>query len=393
MSTKTKVSDSNLRSNIYDDVTHELENYKLLVESVQDYAIFLMDTKGYIKTWNKGAEKNKGYKAKEIIGRHFSTFYRQVDLDADKPAKELQIALKFGRAEDEDWRVRKDGSLFWASVVITTLYDKHGRHIGFAKVTRDLTERKKYEDELREANTLLKKQRLELEIINNSKDEFISLASHQLRTPATITKQLLGLYAEGFFTDIDEKHIERIKKAYYSNERQIDIVNSLLKVAMVDSGKLDLAFDEVDVVQLVQKCVEELKGSAYKKNQELSVVHHATSVVMRADKKNLRMAIENIINNAIKYTYAKGMIEVRITEDGNDVRILVSDNGVGIAKADINKLFKKFSRIPNDLSGIEGGTGLGLYWSHKIIVMHKGEVEVESKPYEGTIFTIILPKQ
>lgn len=393
MSTNTKLSKATSKPDFYDDVAYELENYKLLVESVQDYAIFLMDTNGYIKTWNKGAEKNKGYKANEIIGKHFSTFYRQVDLDADKPAKELEIALKFGRAEDEDWRVRKDGSLFWASVVITTLYDKSGKHVGFAKVTRDLTERKKYEDELREANKLLKKQRLELEILNNSKDEFISLASHQLRTPATITKQLLGLYVEGFFADIDEKHIQRIKKAYDSNERQIDVVNSLLKIAMVDAGELNLVLEEFDLVQLVCECIDGLKDSAHKKNQDLLLSGGVDAVVICADRKNLRMALENVINNAIKYTYVRGMIEVTVTEDANTVSIAILDNGVGIAKTDIDKLFKKFSRIPNDLSGAEGGTGLGLYWSHKIVSMHKGKIKVESKPYEGTKFKIILPKQ
>lgn len=378
--------------NLDNQVSHELENYKLLVESVQDYAIFLMDTKGYIKTWNKGAQKNKGYQADEIIGKHFSTFYRQVDLDANKPEKELEIALKYGRAEDEDWRVRKDGTLFWASVVITTLYDKSGKHIGFAKVTRDLTERKKYEDELREANRLLRNQRMELELLNSTKDEFISLASHQLRTPATVTKQLLGLFVEGFITGIDEKHLETIKKAYHSNERQIEIVNSLLKVAVLDSGKLELKVQEVNIGKLVGECVEEFKDPARSKGQELSFEDSSSASTILADKRNLRMALENIINNAIKYTYNNGTIKVNVADNPQSVNISISDDGVGIAVSDADKLFKKFSRIHNDLSDIEGGTGLGLYLSNKIVAMHDGEIEVESAPYEGTTFNITLPK-
>ena len=121
----------------------ELERYKLLIENVEDYAIFLLDTDGCVQTWNKGAQKNKGYTADEIIGKHFSTFYRQDDIDANKPERELTLARQLGRVEDEDWRVRKDGSQFWANVVITALKDDNGDLVGYAKVTRDLTDRKK----------------------------------------------------------------------------------------------------------------------------------------------------------------------------------------------------------------------------------------------------------
>src|SRR5690606_19092342 len=150
----------------------------ILVESIEDYAIFLLDTQGTIITWNKGAQKTKGYKPSEIIGQHFSKFYQEEDVIADKPGHELMLAIKRGRVEDEDWRVRKDGTKFWANVVITTLYDAEGKHIGFAKVTRDLTERKKQEDAVRRINVQLRQQQQELEQLNNSKDEFISLASH-----------------------------------------------------------------------------------------------------------------------------------------------------------------------------------------------------------------------
>ena len=144
----------------------ELERYKLLVENVQDYAIFFMDTEGNIQTWNKGAQKNKGWTANEIIGQHFSTFYTEQDKREQKPEIELKIAKKTGRVEDEDWRVRKDGSKFWANVVITALYDEDGDLQGFAKVTRNLTERKEYEDDLRKANQLLREQQKELRRLN-----------------------------------------------------------------------------------------------------------------------------------------------------------------------------------------------------------------------------------
>lgn len=370
----------------------ELENYKLLVDSVQDYAIFLMDTKGYIRSWNKGAERNKGYTADEIIGKHFSTFYRQIDLDAKKPERELDIALKFGRAEDEDWRVRKDGSLFWASVVITALYNRDGEHVGFAKVTRDLTDRKKHEESLRQANKILKQQQLELQKLNKSKDEFISLASHQLRTPASAIKQILGMYTDGLIIDIDDKHLKNIKRAYENNERQINIVNGLLKVALVDSGEQQLLLTDCDIIQMLKDCVNEFTDFAHKKNQRLIFSEKSTTKIITADEHNLRMALENLINNAIKYTYDNGTIRITTTENDNTFTISISDNGVGIAVSDIDSLFKKFSRIPNDLSDQEGGTGLGLYWSNKIITLHGGKITVSSQINEGTTFHVTLPK-
>jgi len=391
MGVATKIKPQSLQSR-HNDTLSELEHYKLLVESVQDYAIFLMDTNGYIRSWNKGAQKNKGYTADEIIGKHFSTFYRQIDIDSKKPERELEIAIKFGRAEDEDWRVRKDGSLFWASVIITALFDKSGQHIGFAKVTKDLTERKRQEDEMRDANKKLKQQRRELEKLNQSKSEFISIASHQLRTPATAIKQLLGLYTDGIITDLPEKHLALLRKAYESNERQINIVNSLLRVAQVDAGEVIMRLEECNIASLLEECVAEFQASALKKKQKLSFSAESPTQMILADTQYLRMALDNLINNAIKYTYESGTIEITTFEDHTNLHIKISDNGVGIASGDMGKLFKKFIRIQNDMSDSEGGTGLGLYWAHRIITLHEGSVLVSSQPNEGTVFHIILPK-
>jgi PAS domain S-box-containing protein len=162
----------------------QTESYELLVESIQDYAIFLLDTGGHVISWNAGAQKLKGYKANEIIGKHFSKFYPQKDIKAGKPAAELLEARQNGRVEDEGWRIKKDGSKFWANVIITALFDNSGKLQGYAKVTRDLTKRKRQEEQLKKINLTLRRQQKELRKLNSAKDEFISLASHQLRTPA-----------------------------------------------------------------------------------------------------------------------------------------------------------------------------------------------------------------
>ncbi len=369
---------------------HELKRYKLLVDSVQDYAIFLLDTEGYILTWNKGAQKNKGYKADEIIGKHFSIFYLSEDKEAKKPEKELQLAMQFGRAEDEDWRVRKDGSKFWASVVITALYDK-GIHVGFAKVTRDLTNRKFQEDELRHANQLLKTQQDELRRLNKSKDEFISLASHQLRTPATAIKQLLGMYVDGLYGDLEERHLKVIKKAYESNDRQISIVNALLKVAQVDAGKVKLSLAKCDLDTLLNNILDDFDDTFKERHQSIDYTNTAKKHVTMVDEQNLRMCLENLISNASKYTYPYGSLQVRLLNQNDEVVIEITDNGVGIAAQDMKSLFEKFKRLPNDLSDEVGGTGLGLYWANKVVLLHGGHIEVNSELNEGSTFRVILP--
>lgn len=392
MTKATPVSDklSSLQSR-HNDTVAELKRYKLLVENVQDYAIFLMDKNGYIQTWNKGAQKNKGWTADEIIGKHFSIFYTDKDIKSKKPERELIEARATGRTEDEDWRVRKDGSMFWANVVITALHDDTGELVGFAKVTRNLTERKQQEDNLRETNALLLKQQEELTQLNKSKDEFISLASHQLRTPATAIKQLLGLALEGFAGDIPTQLLPLLQNSYDSNERQINIINSLLKVAQIDAGKVILRKEPTDANQFVTQIVNDYRNTTNERKQTLQLELAADSVTISADKQYLRMAIENIVDNASKYTLEGGTITVTILTQKDSIRLSITDTGVGIGPEDIATLFEKFKRVANDLSQKVAGSGLGLYWAKKIIELHNGSISVESTLNEGTAFHIHLP--
>jgi PAS domain S-box-containing protein len=368
----------------------ELENYKLLVESIEDYAIFLLDPDGYIVSWNKGAERNKGYTSTEIIGQHFSKFYLQHDIDADKPGQELEIAKKYGRIEDEDWRVRKDGSRFWANVIITALYDKSGRLVGFAKVTRDLTDRKRHEDELRKANTTLRKQGEDLKLLNASKDEFISLASHQLRTPVTAIKQLLGLLLEGFQGEVPADHLAIIKKANASNERQLTIVNSLLQVAQLDAGKVILRKAPVNINELVNDVINEQSDTIKDRKQTIRSNTSTKVITAEIDSKYFRMALENLIDNASKYTPDGGNIIINSSIVTKRLNITIQDTGVGIASEDMGRLFEKFTRIQNELSQKVSGSGLGLYWVREVIRLHEGIIDIESTPGVGTTFIISL---
>jgi signal transduction histidine kinase len=242
-----------------------------------------------------------------------------------------------------------------------------------------------------QVNQQLRTQQSELKLLNQSKDDFISLASHQLRTPATVVKQLLGMFIDGLITNVNEREMTFITKAYESNERLIDTINDLLKVAQVDSGKMTLNKSSFDIVTLIREIMAVFVDTIKVRKQSIKLSTKYKQLIIYADPKNLRMALENLISNASKYTYASGSIEVKIRQVKSCVEISVIDNGVGIAKSDIGTLFNKFTRVPNDLSDEVGGTGLGLYWANKIVELHGGHIELESELNEGSNFNVILP--
>lgn len=368
------------------------EFYKLLVNSIQDYAIFLLDPQGNVATWNLGAQKLKGYHAEEIIGKHFSIFYTDKDNRAHKTDKELEICNRYGHVEDEGWRVKKDGTHFWANVIITALRDDKGELIGYAKITRDLTERKKHEDELARANKRLQGRRAELEALNKAKDEFISLASHQLRTPATGVKQFLGLVLDEYAGPLGEKQKLYIQRAYESNNRQIELVNDLLRVAQVDAGKVILTPAQVNIQELIKDVVEEQKDSFNVRNQTITLELGTKPLSAYLDKRRFRMVLENLIDNASKYTPNGGDITVTVKDGKSNISVKVTDSGVGIPQEALTRLFDKFSRIPNKLSDDVGGSGLGLYWVQKVVQLHKGDIRVTSQLGKGSTFEVIVPK-
>jgi len=371
--------------------TQQMERYRLLVESVQDYAIFMLDPTGHVASWNAGAKRFKGYDESEIIGQHFSVFYTPEDLASCKPARELVEATRDGRTEDEGWRVRKDGSQFWANVVITALYDENGGLQGFAKVTRDLTARKAMEDELAHTNEALQRREKALTMLNEAKDEFISLASHQLRTPATGVKQYLNLVLEGFMGDVPDPIRSALNKANDSNERQLELVNDLLQVAQLDAGKIIPHKADTDIVRLVSDVIAEQYDVLKERKQQVLVDVPGEPVMAYIDGNRLRMVFENLVENASKYTRPGGRIEVSVTSSAADCSVTVKDTGVGIKQTDIPKLFAKFSRIKNELSDRVGGSGLGLYWANRVVELHSGHIHVQSQFGKGSEFTVTVP--
>lgn len=366
------------------------ERFRLMVEGVKDYAIFMLDTEGYITSWNQGAQRLKGYTADEIIGEHFSKFYPPEEVKI-KPKAELLEAARAGRVEDESWRVRKDGTLFWANVVITRIDDEQGRHVGFAKITRDLTERKRVEEELRQAKATLEDRvearTRELQSSLNVRDEFLSIASHELKTPLTSLKLQLQL-ADRAKNKMEPIHIaDVLEMCLKQSNSLIELVDTLLDVSRVQSGKFTLDRTDVDLCELIKDVLGRFAEQLVSAQINVHMNLHGP-VVGFWDRRRLEQVISNLISNAIKYA-PRGSLNISAEVEGERAILGFKDSGPGIPKNMQPRVFERFERGHN--SRKIGGLGLGLFIVKRIIEAHAGAIRVESKVGDGTIFRIELP--
>jgi len=361
-----------------DQLRQSEERFRLIVDSVKDYAIFMLDPAGYVVTWNGGAERIKGYQAKEIIGQHFTRFYPEEDVRAGKCDLELEGALREGRFEDEGWRVRKDGSRFWANVVITAIRDSLGRHVGFAKVTRDLTERHRQEQERLELAQAQEAIRL--------RDEFLSIASHELKTP--LTSLLLLLQSVRDQDDVlGPRTVNRIARAARSAERLSDLIESLLDVSRIAAGQFNLSPQRFDLSEAVRESAERLREAATRAGCEL-VVRADHETVGTWDRLRLEQVVSNLVSNAIKYA-AQSPIEVSLGQQEDTAVLQVRDWGPGIPEEALPRIFDRFERATEMRH--YGGLGLGLYVVREIVQAHGGKVAVQNLPEGGACFTVRLP--
>jgi PAS domain S-box-containing protein len=398
------------------------ERFRLLVQSVKDYAIFMLDPTGHIATWNDGAQRIKGYTEAEIRGQHFSVFYPLDDVASGKPARELEIASQEGTYEEEGWRVRKDGSWFWASVVITRLLGADGRLAGFAKVTRDLTERRaSHARALRDARRIaaeeasraaaelragelrrlaeqlqtqaaeLERRSVEAESANRVKGEFLAAMSHELRTPLNAIGgyvQLLQLGISGPLTDEQRLHLDRIDR---SQHHLLGIINDILNYSRIEAGQVQYEVGPVSMQAVMAAVVPMVAPQAQAKELALRTVPCGPDVVARADEAKVEQILLNLLANAVKFTPPEGEIEVACGRTGGGVWLTVRDTGMGIPLGQHEAIFAPFVQVGRRLANPREGTGLGLSISRELARAMHGDLTVASREGEGSLFTLILP--
>ncbi|NMO14237.1 PAS domain S-box protein [Pyxidicoccus fallax] len=362
------------------------ENFELLVQSVRDYAIFMLDPEGRIVSWNEGARRLKGYEAPEIIGQHFSRFYMEEDRKRGHPAEELEIAIREGRYREEGWRIRKDGSRFWADVTITALF-KDGVLKGFAKVTRDLTDRMKQEQALQQANLDLERRvqerTAELQVVNAELESFSYSVSHDLRAPlraiSGFSRVLLEDYSAG--QPLDEEGLRYLERISAGGQRMADLIDDLLKLSRVTRAPCRRV--PVDLADLAREVVEGLSRQTPERAVRVTLTPTARAL---GDPHLLRQVLENLLGNAWKFTgrTPDPSIEFGTQEKNGERLFFVRDNGAGFDMAHAGKLFTAFHRL-HEASDFEG-TGIGLATVQRIIHRHGGRIWAESQPGQGATF-------
>jgi PAS domain S-box-containing protein len=369
------------------------ERFRLLVEGVVDYAVFMLDPQGFVLSWNTGAQRLKGYTEAEILGAHFSRFYPPEDVASGKPQRVLAEAFHVGRFEEEGWRVRRDGSRFWAGVVITALRDATGTLRGFGKVTRDLTDRRRAEDE--------RLRRVAAEEAARLRGEFLSVAAHELKTPLTSLRGMAQLTLRRYARDGDLAP-ERVGQALTLIDAQAGklarLVEQLLDLSRVEAGRLRLEQRDTDLGALVANVADMFRARGDGDRIQLDAPVPAGHV--QVDALRLEQVLTNLIDNALKYSPPGSPVRVRVSRPSGTaglapgagpgrVRVTVTDRGPGVPLEDRPHLFGRFFR--SRATEATAGMGLGLYVSRQIVELHGGTIRADFPPAGGTRIVVDLP--
>lgn len=368
---------SNLIGELREHANHIVEERakaEALFANIGDGAI-VTDEKGYINRINKTALELIGISEKEALGKWFPKIFIATD-ESGRPIppinRPITKAFLSGKTVSTKTFYRTKARRLLAVSITVSPIMIDDKPIGAIEVFRDIS--------------------AEFEM-DRMKSEFISIASHQLRTPATAVKNLIGLLKEGYVGMLTKEQADLIELAYASNEQQLEVVNNLLYVARADNDEVRLKLIRGDVVQLVKQCIDEQRFTIESRDQKIEVKLPDKKILVTMDRQFIRMIIENLLSNASKYTPDGGNITLSMTDTKKDFTLKVRDSGVGIATQDLARLFLRFSRIDNELSTSRGGSGIGLYLVKRIAELHHGHVSVDSEPGKGSTFTVTIPKE
>ena len=363
--------------------------FRLLVDAVQDYAIFLLSTDGRVLTWNPGAQRIKGYTADEIVGQHFSLFYTPEEREAGRPMRLLGWAAEDGRFEDEGWRVRKDGTRFWADVIVTALKDEDGTPYAYAKITRDLTERRAAEE--RERHLLAEQRaRAAAEEALLARDRFLSIASHELKTPiASLRLAVEGLLHARDAGRLDEERLSvGLSRVITATHRLGALVEELLDNSRLTADVSPFDAAPTDLVALAREVIGRFTDASDEGRIRLVAPARADVV---ADASRIDQVLTNLVDNALKYSTSPAEVDVTIVDHGDAVEVAVADRGIGLDDVAGERIFDAFGR--GDNAEHVAGLGLGLHIAQQIVTRHGGRIAAERRADgRGTVFTVRLPR-
>ncbi len=372
-------TDNTARKQVEEKLRWTEEGFRLMVESVTDAAIVMLDSEGRVVSWNTGAQRIKGYSAEEIVGQHFSRFYPPADIERGTPQHDLDSAAAQGRFEVEGWRMRKDGSMFWANVVFTAIRDPAGNARGFAKLTRDLTERRQVEQTLTLAKGAAEK-------ANLAKSEFLSSMSHELRSPLNAILGFAQLM-ESDATPATPSQKASIDEILRAGWYLLELINEILDLAQIESGRLSLSPEPTSLAEVILECQAMIEPQAQARGISMTFPQFDVPCFVAADRTRLKQVLINLLSNAIKYNKTGGTVVVdRAGSTAERIRLNVRDTGAGLPPEKLAQLFQPFNRLGQE-HGAEQGTGIGLVMSKRLVELMGGVLEVESTVGVGSVFS------
>ena len=370
-----QVQDLSAQRYAEDELRRSEDRFRALVTAVRDYAIYMLEPDGSVASWNVGAERIKGYAAAEVIGQNFRIFYPESERAAGHPEENLAAALRDGAFAEEGWRVRKDGSRFWASVVITAVYDEAGRHLGFAKVTRDQTEQRLHQDQRQRAV--------------EQQTDLLAVTAHELRTPTAVIEGSASLLLERWPQLADTDRVRLLSGVNTSAHRLQRLVSDLATASRLQNDALVLRPEELTLGALLTTAIERTRAAHPDARIHLELAEDATFV---ADAGRLAQVVDNLLDNAVRHGRAPVAVAGRPIEGGpagRGVEIRVCDAGPGVPAELVPRIFERFV-----VAGRTGGTGLGLYLVREIVRGHGGEATYEPPGSTGpTTFVLTLPHE
>jgi len=359
------------------------ELFHSLVERVEDYAIFAMDLAGRVVYWNEGASHITGFAAEEMVGRTFETIFAPEDVEAGVPQQELLAAAGAGRAADERWHVRKDGSRFWALGIVVPIRSASDEVIGFGKFLRDRTDLKQMQETLQAQNVALQR-------ADQAKDNFLATLAHELRNPlAVMTNSVHMLRRLVGTNEVTQGEVDRIQRQIRQTQRLVDDLSDL---ARARGEKIHIDRKQLDLRLVAREAVDAVLPQAQERQHKLDMFLTETPIMISGDPNRIHQIFVNLLTNAIRYMQPGGTIGIGISLEDKEAVVRITDSGIGIPPDKLASIFELFTQVHEDHSESQAGLGIGLALARELVTLHGGSIQASSEgPGKGSQFIVRLP--